>query len=424
MSYIIAAIKEPGNDQLYTIVQFFQSNMVDRRLLLLVTSVCSTQALRLLVSSYSPSNGGPGSLQTLGLANDRKTLQVTSTNQNCGLQSSWLDVSETKDTVLCVNEDNPGSVNLLHINGDGSLKLVHNASTSGGPVSDAFFGAMNNRAVALAHYDPPAISTFAVTRDNNFVPLQNFTFPGAVTGGVPGRQDTSHIHEALIDPCGKFLLFIDLGADLIHVYAIDPRTNALRALAPIQSPRKSGPRHGVFWQAPSGQTFLFVVHELSNQIISYKMTYRANNGGGGVDFAQVDQVSTFGNRNVPSGAAAAEIVKTPDNAFILASNRLAPIFDVPNPDPSNTTTVKSDSIVTFRPTAAGKLQFVQLVASGGLAPRHFSLNHDGSQIAVANGGSASVNVFQRDVRTGIMGAQIAAGYHLGPGALTNVQWLE
>jgi 6-phosphogluconolactonase (cycloisomerase 2 family) len=103
------------------------------------------------------------------------------------------------------------------------------------------------------------------------------------------------------------MLFPDLGADLVHVYCIDFQTNKLSEHAPLKSKTGYGPRHAVFWSPKhnSTATFLFVVHELSNKIVSYKVTYPNN---GGLTFAEVDEVSTFGNRTIPEGAAAAEIV--------------------------------------------------------------------------------------------------------------------
>jgi 6-phosphogluconolactonase (cycloisomerase 2 family) len=103
-------------------------------------------------------------------------------------------------------------------------------------------------------------------------------------------------------------LFPDLGADLVRVYCIDFQTNTLAEHKPLRSKAGYGPRHAVFWRpknAPTA-TFLFVVHELSNKIVSYKVTYQHT---GGLDFVEVDEVSTFGNRTIPEGAAAAEIAK-------------------------------------------------------------------------------------------------------------------
>jgi 6-phosphogluconolactonase (cycloisomerase 2 family) len=80
--------------------------------------------------------------------------------------------------------------------------------------------------------------------------------------------------------------------------------------------------------------------------------------------------------------------------------------------------IKSDSLVTFKPTAGGKLELVGLTASGGLHPRHFSLNEDGSRIAVANQVTKNVVVFSRDTKSGIIGETIATAFNLGPGDLT------
>jgi hypothetical protein len=178
-----------------------------------------------------------------------------------------------------------------------------------------------------------------------------------------------------------------------------------------------------------------VIHELKNRIVSYSVTYLDD---GELSFVEVDDVSTYGNRDTPEGAAAAEIMvvgwniqrdyslwsctfnieQTPDHKFVLASNRLGPIFNITNPNHQNKTEIKSDSFATFKPTKSGKLEFVELAPSGGLHPRHFSLNKNGSMIAVANQVSGTVLVYARDVATGKIAEQIAATYGLGLGELT------
>jgi 6-phosphogluconolactonase (cycloisomerase 2 family) len=117
-------------------------------------------------------------------------------------------------------------------------------------------------------------------------------------------------------------------------------------------------------------------------------------------------------------ASTADTLQTPDNKFIIAANRLGPIFDLPNPDSNNSTMIKSDSLITLRPDGCGMLEFVSLTASGGTNPRHFSLNKDGSKVAVANGGTDNVVVMSRNCETGEIGDQVAAISNLAPGALT------
>lgn len=143
------------------------------------------------------------------------------------------------------------------------------------------------------------------------MPHQNFTFK--LSSIDPERQKTSHIHQALLDPTKGYLVFPDLGADRVHVFAIDSATNGLKEMPPLTSKPGYGPRHAAFWTVKIGdagkgkdvvKVFMFVIHELSNKIVSYSVMY----GDAGMKFEQVDEVSTFGNQTAPKGAAAAEIV--------------------------------------------------------------------------------------------------------------------
>jgi 6-phosphogluconolactonase (cycloisomerase 2 family) len=114
------------------------------------------------------------------------------------------------------------------------------------------------------------------------------------------------VHQALLDPTGQYMLFPDLGADLVHVYCIDSANNNLTAHKPLKSTAGYGPRHATFWtNEDESAVYLFVVHELSNKIVSYVVTYLEE---GGLEFTQVDEVSTFGDKETPKGAAASEIV--------------------------------------------------------------------------------------------------------------------
>ncbi|KAH8696846.1 Lactonase, 7-bladed beta-propeller-domain-containing protein [Phaeosphaeriaceae sp. PMI808] len=391
--------------------------MTFRKALLALTHLASANAIRLLVASYQGSPNTTGSLQTLEFGSDLASFQVTHTNKDCGRNPSWLDISST--TVTCVDEGMPGgSLAMLTMKPDGSLQRLTNATTPAGPVSNVLYN--NGAAVALAHYQPPAISTFMI-KNNAYIPLQNFTFN--LTGPNKERQEISHIHQAILDPTGRFALFPDLGGDVVHVFYVNPVTSMLEEKTPLKSKPGYGPRHATFYvpTIDSGVLFLYVIHELSNKIVSYKVSYPAS---GGLAFQEVDEVSTFGDREAPKGANAAEITISPDNEFLVASNRLAPFFNVTNPDPNNSTQLQSDSIVTFKPSDCGTLEFVQLAPSGGLNPRHFSLNKDGSMIAVANSASMNVIIYPRDKVSGKIGEKKAAAFGLGPGPLTNVLWLE
>ena len=71
------------------------------------------------------------------------------------------------------------------------------------------------------------------------------------------------------------------------------------------SPPGSGPRHAAFVTGDAA-TFLYVVHELSNTLVGYEVTYGANDT---LSFRQVYNATTHGDANpLPAGTAAAEIV--------------------------------------------------------------------------------------------------------------------
>ena len=229
-------------------------------------------------------------------------------------------------------------------------------------------------------------------------------------GAVPDRQASPHPHEAVLDPTGQYIIVPDLGADLIRVFAINPKTQALTEKASFKTPAGSGPRHAAFHNpyGVSGEgatTYLYVVTELTSTIISYSVSYQPN--AGGLNFTAVQEVPALGQLSHSRINAPAGIALSPDNRFLLLSNRNSSIFTLPNPDASNSTAVSSDSITTFSLNTSGKLGFVQAWPTYGLFPRHFSLNPAGNLLAVGNQNSANVVVLQRDVATGLIGDVLA-----------------
>ncbi|PSN70363.1 putative isomerase YbhE [Corynespora cassiicola Philippines] len=397
--------------------------MALNRLLLASLATSAASATKLWVTSYAAPNEPLGKITTLELSangNSVSTLSTLSTNQECGSAPTWLDLSLGNGRIVCVDEGfaTPNaSIVTLEIAADGSLTAVGKADTIQGPVSTQFYN--NNTAVALAHYGGSAISTFKVAPDGSYAPLQNFTF--AITPGPRPEQEASHVHHSVIDPTGQYIVFPDLGADATYVYAVDKSTGNLKQLESIKAPKPGyGPRHATFWVSSNKKTYLFVINELANRIVSYAVDYKR---GGGVSFKQVDEVGLYGDKPDPEGTRAAEISVSPDNNFIIASNRNATIAEVANPDPSNSTQVPSDSLVTFKPCKDGKLTFVQLAPSGGKFPRHFKTNKDGSLIAIPNQNSGNVDVYARDVKSGKIGDRLASAFGFA-GGLTNVQWGE
>jgi 6-phosphogluconolactonase (cycloisomerase 2 family) len=71
--------------------------------------------------------------------------------------------------------------------------------------------------------------------------------------------------------------------------------------------------------------------------------------------------------------------------------------------------VPSDPLITFSIDDEGQLTHVQTAPAGGVNPRHFSFNSDGSRVASALQSDGRVVVFERDVATGKIGKAVAEG---------------
>lgn len=75
---------------------------------------------------------------------------------------------------------------------------------------------------------------------------------------------------------------------------------------------------------------------------------------------------------------------------------------------ANGTTVPSDPLITFSVDAeSGELTHVQTAPAGGVNPRSFAFNNDGTQVAAALQADSRVVVFERDPATGEIGNAVA-----------------
>lgn len=391
----------------------------------LATIAAHCSATYLYVSSYA------GNVTTLSLteSNGTYSLQTVAQNALCAPNPAWLTLDRSHNRLYCLNEGLTslnGSISSFALSRNGSLSLLSNVSTINGPVASVIYGTTPNRAIALAHYVGSAVSTFAIDDCSNGTtsPLQNFTFSLSQPGPNAARQEAPHAHDAVLDPTGQYIIVPDLGADLVRVFGMDADTGVLNEETPLSVAPGSGPRHAEFY-SPSGLAcenctlYLYVVGELAGTITAYRVTYPA---AGGLAFEEVYTTNTYGGGALPAGIAPAEIEISPDNRFLIVSNRNDSRFGIPNPDPNNSTSVVSDSLATFALNADGSLAFTQLWPAGGSFPRHFSLNRAGNLVAVALQRSSRVVIWQRNVILGALTSVVA--YADVEGQVNTVIWDE
>ncbi|KAG6036536.1 hypothetical protein E4U41_005605 [Claviceps citrina] len=382
----------------------------------------------LYVSSYS------GTITTLDLGRTCSVgcggagrgvplLRTLSWTKGCAESPSWLTLDRARSTLFCLDEgltSANGSLSSFGTSANGDLRRLDRMPTLGGPVSSVVYG-RGRRGLAVAHYSAGSLTTWDVSDPARFSLIQTEQYKLGRPGVVPDRQDASHAHEAFLDPTGCFILVPDLGADEIHVYAVTgPDNLELKALAPISVKPGSGPRHMTF-AALQGKTFMYLVTELANTIVGYRVTYP---GGATIHFEELFTIGTHGaGRAVPKGAAGAEIAVSPDARYIIVSSRNESALSIPNFDPRNSTRIVSDPLINFSIDAeTGSLTRVQEVPCGGRFPRHFSISGDGTLLAVGQQSDARVVLINRDPATGRLGS-FAAYANVG-GQVTSVVFDE
>lgn len=226
-----------------------------------------------------------------------------------------------------------------------------------------------------------------------------------------------------MDPTDSFIVIPDLGADLLRVFVIDPTTSELTPSKSFSAPAGSGPRHGAFLVTPSNETFFFLASELANTIASYAVTYEGLGSSRTLSFEQIFLSSAYGNTTLPTTSTVAECILSPDKKYVLSSIREDPVFNLPNFDATNSTQIPSDPLTAWTiDQKTGKLVFKQGAPAGGIQPRQFSVNKNGTLAAVGLQADARVVIVERDVASGKYGNIVA---EIGvPGQITSVIWDE
>ncbi|KAK1834354.1 Lactonase, 7-bladed beta-propeller-domain-containing protein [Podospora conica] len=354
-----------------------------------------------------------------GLAAERceqtETQVLTSLAKSdaCGPTPSWL--THVGDILYCTDEGftttNTALVS-LKTESTGSLVLMDkNTAVIGGPVSSVLFG--NGKALAIPGYAAGGITTHNISDPNALTLMQNITFTLPPGGSGLGSQGQPRAHQTILDPTGNFLLVPDLGSDLVRIFSTNNGTLQIAEAGAISLPRGSGPRHGVFVKGTT-KTFFYVVTELTNNVFGYEVTYGTDKT---ISFVQVHASNTHGEpvgSALPNTTVAAEISLSPDSNFIVVSSRLEASLTIPHPDPSNSTMIQSDPLITFSiQKDTGKLAHLQTKAMGGINPRHFSFNGNGTLVAAVSQNSNRVTVIARDPTNGLLGDIIATIEDIG-----------
>lgn len=246
-----------------------------------------------------------------------------------------------------------------------------------------------------------------------------------------GRQDGPHVHTLSFVGGTGLLAAVDLGLDLIAIYALDEAGAVVDApeppvpnrwagsdsvleellgvgeqRCPVRLTRAAGEgksveailpvRPAAIVEVPVGAGPRIVAYHptlpiaaLICELACELILFRLNDGGlAWRPYAQVDLLADGEGRDRANAAGkpplSAHVAFSSDGRFLYASTRGA------------------DQLAVFLLDGDGVIAGRRTCASGGRTPRHFALSPDGAFVAVANQTSGNVALFRRDGADGAL----------------------
>ncbi|MGM9802830.1 MAG: lactonase family protein [Muribaculaceae bacterium] len=282
---------------------------------------------------------------------------------------SYVAITANGKHLYAVTEEGDQSmVNAFHFDSStGSMKLINSVSADADPCHITL---INDSCLSVANYSGGSVQIFKTLPSGALCEgAQRITFNCPV-GPDTLRQTSPHMHFTIVSPNGKLLYANDLGTDCVH--AID----LSQGNKPLESTKVApgyGPRHSVF--SADGK-HLYLLNELSGTIVVFD--HDSNTGS----LTQTQDIVA----DSVNAKGSADITISPDGKFLYASHRL-----------------KNDGVSCYAIDADGKLTRIGFTATG-LHPRNFIITPNGKYMLVACRDSNSIEVYERNLQTGLLTA--------------------
>jgi 6-phosphogluconolactonase (cycloisomerase 2 family) len=250
----------------------------------------------------------------------------------------------------------------------GNLAVLNQAAT-GGRNGVHCVPHSAGRFLVVANYAAGNVGVLPVAPDGRLADAVHVITLSGTPGPHRVEQTSSHPHQTVFDPTGKFLLVPDKGLDRVFVFAFDAATGKLTPTAQggVAMRSGSGPRHAAFHPR---LPVLWVLNELGNTVV----TCQWDTARGHLRPVQIlpSLPPDFTGENTAS-----EIAVSPDGRFVYGSNR------------------GHDSIAAFAADpATGLLTPVAWTPSRGRNPRFITLDPAGQFLYAANEQSDSIVPFR------------------------------
>ena len=272
----------------------------------------------------------------------------------------------------------------------GSLAHISDA-TSTNPGGCHVSATKDGRCVFVANYGGGSLASFHADAQGKLSLATLIAYPADGHGPEKDRQTASHVHSVQPAPGEQFLLASDLGLDRIHILKLDRATARLTRHGEFLARPGAGPRHMV---AHSNGRWIYSINELMASIDLLDW----NAAKGTLTLRSI--FGTLPHYVDPAGKRACELVFSPGEKFLYASNRVYEDFAVFSVDPQT-----------------GMLTNVQHLANPGKESRHIAVDPSGRYFVSANQFSNDITVYPIDPDSGKLGKSTSAVKISGPSCL-------
>jgi 6-phosphogluconolactonase len=215
------------------------------------------------------------------------------------------------------------------------------------------------RWIVTANYSAGSVGVVPIEKDGTLGPRSDLVNMSGEPGPDGKRQTSSHPHEAVFDPSGRFIAVPDLGFDRIFVFRLDAASGKLTPNDPpfVATRAGAGPRHIAFHPT---MPFAYVINELGSSVTTYR--FDAQRGS-----LQPIQILPSTPASYTGNNHGAEIAVAPSGRIVYASNR------------------GHDSIAIFAVDGgSGTLIAVDWAPTRAKSPRFFDLDPASKTLYAAN----------------------------------------
>ncbi|KFU82290.1 lactonase family protein [Amycolatopsis lurida] len=217
----------------------------------------------LIAGSYTAASGGSG--EGIGTFwRDARTGELTPAGSLALDSPSWLTPHPALPVLYAVNETAEGAITAVAVGEDGTLSALNSLPTGG---ADPCHLAItpDGRYLFCANYSGGSLAAFALDQDG--VPtVRTALVQHRGSGPKTERQESAHVHMAVVDDTGTLVSAVDLGTDEIRSYRLGEE-GELIPLSVSALPSGTGPRQLI--RRP-GTSHAYIVGELAASLVTVR----------------------------------------------------------------------------------------------------------------------------------------------------------